>query len=191
MEHGYAVGTRQIAALAGVTQPLLLHHFGSKDGLFDAVIDRALERLLARQTAAFTHEADDLDFVLHGLRMLVQSTLDDPALLRLAAWARLAGRSPYTPGAATYWQWLTSRFETAQRSGVLRRDLPATSLLIILDAAVKGFAERAGAYAAVEVRLKAGGPPVRSLGDALFDVLLQGVLAPEALAEARQRLECP
>lgn len=59
LAHGYAtVSTRQICAAAGVTQPSLYHHFGSKDGLYVAVIQRwfetvhaALNREIARDTS--------------------------------------------------------------------------------------------------------------------------------------------
>lgn len=188
VEEGYAAGTRGIATRAGVTQPLLLHHFGSKDGLFDAVIERALGRLITRQAAAFADDRDDLDFVLEGLHTLIHATLDDPALLRLITWARLSGRSPFTRGAAAYWQQLVARFEAAQRSGILRTDLDASSLVIVLDAAVKGFGERLPGYASVGARLGGASSPRIVLPEALFAVLLQGVLTPAALRTARRRL---
>ena len=44
---GSPVSTRQITKLAGVTAPTLYHHFGDKEGLFDAVVAAGFERLLA------------------------------------------------------------------------------------------------------------------------------------------------
>lgn len=40
---GGPVSTRQITELAGVTAPTLYHHFGDKDGLFNAVVDAGFE----------------------------------------------------------------------------------------------------------------------------------------------------
>lgn len=44
---GGAVSTRQITELAGVTAPTLYHHFGDKEGLFNAVVDAGFEDYVA------------------------------------------------------------------------------------------------------------------------------------------------
>lgn len=44
---GKTVSTRQITELAGVTAPTLYHHFGDKEGLFNAVIDAGFEEYVA------------------------------------------------------------------------------------------------------------------------------------------------
>ena len=44
---GAAVSTRQITQLAGVTAPTLYHHFGDKEGLFDAVVAAGFEEYVA------------------------------------------------------------------------------------------------------------------------------------------------
>ena len=44
---GGAVSTRQITQLAGVTAPTLYHHFGDKEGLFDAVVAAGFEEYVA------------------------------------------------------------------------------------------------------------------------------------------------
>ncbi len=45
---GSAVSTRQITKLAGgVTAPTLYHHFGDKEGLFDAVVSAGFEEYVA------------------------------------------------------------------------------------------------------------------------------------------------
>ncbi|MGA7205907.1 MAG: TetR/AcrR family transcriptional regulator [Specibacter sp.] len=44
---GGPVSTRQITELAGVTAPTLYHHFGDKEGLFNAVIDAGFEDYVA------------------------------------------------------------------------------------------------------------------------------------------------
>ncbi|KRE82070.1 TetR/AcrR family transcriptional regulator [Arthrobacter sp. Soil763] len=46
---GAAVSTRQITQLAGVTAPTLYHHFGDKEGLFDAVVAAGFEEYVARE----------------------------------------------------------------------------------------------------------------------------------------------
>ncbi|GAB3528410.1 TetR/AcrR family transcriptional regulator [Arthrobacter monumenti] len=44
---GAPVSTRQITDRAGVTAPTLYHHFGDKEGLFDAVVAAGFEEYLA------------------------------------------------------------------------------------------------------------------------------------------------
>lgn len=44
---GAAVSTRQITQRAGVTAPTLYHHFGDKEGLFDAVVAAGFEEYVA------------------------------------------------------------------------------------------------------------------------------------------------
>ena len=44
---GAPVSTRQITQLAGVTAPTLYHHFGDKEGLFDAVVAAGFEEYVA------------------------------------------------------------------------------------------------------------------------------------------------
>lgn len=55
-ERGYAgTSIRELAAAAGVTNPVLYYHFGSKAGLFRVLVDRAQDAFLRRITAATEH----------------------------------------------------------------------------------------------------------------------------------------
>lgn len=57
--HGYdGVSTRAITDLAGVRLNLLSYHFGSKERLFQAVIDRRLEVITKRREAALARLRD-------------------------------------------------------------------------------------------------------------------------------------
>lgn len=56
---GHARGsTADVAALAGITKPLIYEYFGSKDGLYLACLDRAGARLVGAVAAAATGPAD-------------------------------------------------------------------------------------------------------------------------------------
>jgi TetR/AcrR family transcriptional regulator len=57
--HGYdAVGVQTIVEAAGVTKPTLYHHFGSKKGLFEALVREYGEPLLeiVREAAVYEHD---------------------------------------------------------------------------------------------------------------------------------------
>ena len=48
-QHGFSVGLRAIAEAAGVSAALVIHHFGSKDGLRKACDDYIAEEIRAAQ----------------------------------------------------------------------------------------------------------------------------------------------
>jgi AcrR family transcriptional regulator len=62
-----AISVEEVAARAGVSKPIVYDHFGGKDGLFDAVVDREVADLLARFAAALTGD--------EPRRLLEQATL--------------------------------------------------------------------------------------------------------------------
>jgi AcrR family transcriptional regulator len=51
---GSAASMNVIAAEAGITKPILYRHFGDKGGLYRALADRHIDRLLGRLRAALT-----------------------------------------------------------------------------------------------------------------------------------------
>ncbi|GEO13734.1 TetR/AcrR family transcriptional regulator [Microvirga aerophila] len=73
---------RRIAADAGVDVALIAHHFGSKLGLWKAVVDSlAARRLTAGEGGTASAEVSDLaDRVRHALRRLIQVNSDMPEL---------------------------------------------------------------------------------------------------------------
>ena len=58
-ERGYAGASMdELARRAGVTKPVVYELFGSKDGVFDACVDRSIERLAEDIAAAVRSETD-------------------------------------------------------------------------------------------------------------------------------------
>jgi AcrR family transcriptional regulator len=51
-EHGFGVGLRSIAEAAGVSAALVIHHFGSKDGLRNACDDYIAEEIRSEKSEA-------------------------------------------------------------------------------------------------------------------------------------------
>jgi AcrR family transcriptional regulator len=56
-QHGFSVGLRAIAKAAGVSAALVIHHFGSKDGLLTACDEYIVEQI--RQTKSETLKSAD------------------------------------------------------------------------------------------------------------------------------------
>src|SRR6202158_5184520 len=51
-EHGFSVGLRAIAEAAGVSAALVIHHFGSKEGLRKACDDYIAEEVRSEKSAS-------------------------------------------------------------------------------------------------------------------------------------------
>ncbi len=84
---GYdAVGIREVVETAGVTKPTLYYHFGSKQGLLDAIFARHYQQLLAVLGEASSYDGD----LLKTMKQLVTAYLTyagahaDTAYLQLA-----------------------------------------------------------------------------------------------------------
>jgi AcrR family transcriptional regulator len=82
-ERGYAgTGREQVAAAAGVTRGALHHHFGTKEGLFRAVVEE-LEADLADQVAtAAMAGTDPVDELRRGCLAFLDACLE-PAMRRI------------------------------------------------------------------------------------------------------------
>lgn len=81
VEDGYAgISMRKIASAIGYSATTIYHHFGSKDGLFHALVDEGMERL-----ARYLEDADGRARV-HGLRAEMDgASYDSPEHARLGA----------------------------------------------------------------------------------------------------------
>jgi AcrR family transcriptional regulator len=76
---GSAVSTRQITQLAGVTAPTLYHHFGDKEGLFDAVVAAGFDEYVAGERD-FAPSGQPLEDIGRMWDNHVQFGLDQPEL---------------------------------------------------------------------------------------------------------------
>ena len=95
-EHGYApTSMDDVADAAGVTKPVLYDHFGSKDGLLAAVIERSGQQMLDATTGA-VQGLDPETALRHGLTAFFRY-VDEHA----GAWTLLLREvAPGTPAAA-------------------------------------------------------------------------------------------
>lgn len=132
---------RQIAEAVGVGQPLLVYHFGSKEGIWRAAVDRLFGRVVAATEAAVSSSDPEAgDTQLRGLlRSFIGVVAAEPA------WLQILLREAAEPGprldwlvehhsGATYRAGVTF-LEEARRRGLLP-DLPTDHLLYVLFGAL-------------------------------------------------------
>jgi TetR/AcrR family transcriptional regulator len=82
-EKGYdATSVREICAAAGITKPTLYHFYGSKEGVYRAIVHGALERFRADLVLALTIEGSLRERLVRVARAYVASTLEQPDVAR-------------------------------------------------------------------------------------------------------------
>jgi AcrR family transcriptional regulator len=150
-----AIRLQEIAAQVGISHPAVLHHFGSREGLVAAVIDRAmlhLEQDLVRAFAEAGPEPPDAADLLER----VARVLGGAGHARLIAWLLLSGYEPLH-GEATRvrWQQIAEAIHAVRLSRVTGKKKPSLedtrftlvlSSLAMLGEAIagKGALEAAG-----------------------------------------------
>jgi TetR/AcrR family transcriptional regulator len=134
----HGAGTRRIAQAAGVSQPLLNHHFGGKEALWRVVGER-----ITADFIAFMEDTVDLALPAdEGVAALLRAYLAfwkmRPLSFRFNLWRRLDGlhdervsRSEHTTRRAVVFM------QRAQQAGFIRRDLPPGLAMIMSGAMVQ------------------------------------------------------
>ncbi len=141
-EHGIA-GARvdRIAHSAQANKALIYHHFGSKEGLFSAVVGRELQQLYD----AVPVTPDDVPGWAVGM---FDFALAHPEMMRLLAWSGLERRAAVPPEQATGTAGKLAAIAAAQAAGrVQAADTPALLLSLIVAVATAWTA--GNPYAAV------------------------------------------
>jgi AcrR family transcriptional regulator len=87
---------QDVADDVGVSHPTILHHFGSREALVEAVVQRALAVLQQDIVKAWDKEKFEAPDAAALLRR-VEATLGDEGHARLVAWLALEGRNAPDP----------------------------------------------------------------------------------------------
>jgi AcrR family transcriptional regulator len=82
-EKGYdATSVREICEAAGITKPTLYHFYGSKEGVYRAIVEGALERFQADLIHALDGEGSLRDRLVRMAQSYVEGTRREPELAR-------------------------------------------------------------------------------------------------------------
>jgi len=131
VERGFdAVSIREIAAASGVTKSLIHHHFGGKEGLWDAVKDMAFGPYYEQQRSELAEaEEPGADLLIRGVTNYFRFLRDNPKVARLFAWAHLEGDTSCSDMDADLVGLGSKRVAQAQKSGALRDDVNPTHVV--------------------------------------------------------------
>jgi TetR/AcrR family transcriptional regulator len=142
-----AAGLRDVTERAGVAHGMVRHHFRSKEGLWQAVVDRAVDRygatLAPHADRATGSPSDTRAATRAAVRSFLQVNALHPDLLRLTLHEGVRGGSRldyllrcYAPVAAM----MEPLFSQAQQAGFLRQFDQRSFLLFLLTAGAMPFA---------------------------------------------------
>ena len=135
-ERGFAgTSIRDIAMASGVSHPLIQHHFATKEGLYRAVFRRCGEEFDAQYPEA-EHQADRPADLGAEMTRLFHFIRDRSRLLRMVGWARLEGRDDLFPEQHRPREAMIRRIEAAQRAGLVRAEIAASTLAVMLESLI-------------------------------------------------------
>jgi AcrR family transcriptional regulator len=170
-ERGYdATSVREICEAAGVTKPTLYHFYGSKEGVYRAIVEGALSRFRSDLIAALRREGSLRDRLVEMARAYIDATLREPDLARfiMALIHNPPQSAPATDFVSFYESVLAELARTVEAGVAAGEVAPGPTdvrLLIIMGA----LGEAMHGY------LLVGRPELRpQLADMLVDTVLSG-----------------
>jgi len=138
----HGAGTRAIAQQAGVSQPLLHHHFGGKEGLWRVVGEQITADFLAFMADAVDPTLPPDRAVLAMLRGVLAFWSERPMSHRFNRWRRLDGLPDERISRSEQMTRHGVAFmQRAQDAGFVRKDLPPGLALAIGGAAIQFWLE--------------------------------------------------
>jgi AcrR family transcriptional regulator len=130
-ERGLDASVEQVAAAAGVGVGTVYRHFGSKDGLVNALFEEALSQAIAI-VGRCAEAPTGWEALCRTMRVFSSSQLSNRALLRIM---RQSGRSPAEVLTASIAPLLSEIIDRAKAEGAVRADFAATDMATLTHAA--------------------------------------------------------
>ncbi len=146
-EKGFAgASMREIAAISGVSQPLIHYHFGSKKGLFRAVKQRLIASIRAMLPASGDSSSNDVDMpeIIRSMYSMVSNNED---LMRLVAWSHLEGERDPWPGEEDLSRATADHIRRRQSDGSMRKDIDPLITTVMIGALIFYWCENRHYYA--------------------------------------------
>src|SRR4051812_27711939 len=146
-----AVRLQDVAADVGISHPAVLHHFGSREALVRAVVDRAVRRLEAALIDALTGSGGNPP---DGGSLLnrVFATLADGGHARLMAWLLLSGQEAIDArDAQPSWRAITDATHAMRPLGGTSAAAREDTLFSVMLAALATFGQAIAGDAVLEM----------------------------------------
>ncbi|RFF28457.1 MULTISPECIES: TetR/AcrR family transcriptional regulator [unclassified Wenzhouxiangella] len=127
-----AVSMRELAERSGVTKSLIHHHFGTKEGLWDAVKEAAFARYYEGQKDELEGaDSPDPELLKNGVTRYFRFLQENPQVVRLFTWMHLEGDTTCNEMDAELVELGARRVREAQDAGLLRSDVNPTHVVTV------------------------------------------------------------
>jgi len=170
-DRGYdASSVREICEAAGVTKPTLYHFYGSKEGVYRAIVEGALERFRSDMLRALAGEGSLRECLSRMARAYVDAAVREPDLARfLMALIHNPPRSAPVTDFVGFYHGILDGLARVIDAAVARGEVASGSTEIRLLVFMGALGE------AMHGHLLAGRPDLTpELADALVDTVLRG-----------------
>lgn len=127
---------REVAERSGLSGPLILFHFQSKEGLYEAVKDDIVRRWQANLDGTPLSEGGAGAFVETMIEAAFAFYRDNPTMVRIANWGRLAGDDAPWGGEEEIHRWYRTSLVEAQRRKEIRDDISPLAITALISGAV-------------------------------------------------------
>lgn len=174
-----ATSMREIAELSKTSNSLIVHHFGTKLDLWEAVKQRRMADFVDRQQAMLTIQELNLEQFLQAIRDYFQLLRDDPALVQLLARAELEqdlGCSRFKQELVTGF---VDRISQGQQLGIFREGVKPPYMLAIILGALTQWMEARHMFTSWQ-ELSGDTDPDTQFVETFIDILLHGVQGEQA-----------
>jgi TetR/AcrR family transcriptional regulator len=144
------VGSTSLAMIARASnthKSLILHHFESKDGLWQAVKERRFAGFVEEQRMLFSQGPVSAEELQGAARAYFELLRSSPVLVQLLTRAELENDTSCSQYDEARLEPFVERLRDAQRAGILRRDVPPAHLLLVLINAITQWFEARAVFA--------------------------------------------
>lgn len=130
--HGFrGTTTRELAAAAGVSEPVLYQHFATKRDLYTAIVDQLIDQAHKRfdeRAKQLEPEATDREFLQWLGESILAYHSEDPDRVRLLVFSALEGHELadlwYEKATLDFIRWVEKHLEKRIAAGAIRQESP-------------------------------------------------------------------
>ncbi len=136
-EHGFTgTALELVEKQSGVSKGLILHHFGSKQGLHEAVLKSAAQEYTAWLKNRTMFDVPFPDLMRETIRASYRYYKQHDDMRRLRAWAQLQATPLSNEIEERFTNALVDAVAKAQSAGIVRSDIAAVQIPFLIRAAI-------------------------------------------------------
>ena len=128
--HGTSL--RDLEKASGVSKGLILHHFETKENLYNAVQDLLIQEYTAQMADLREVSKDLLEIITNAIRESLSYNTNNTEFRRIALWSYLEGLERNTELEKRFTASLINGMRMGQQSGLVRADVDAFMMPFII-----------------------------------------------------------